>query len=428
LKISNFEQAVATLQKYIPLSREITGKNITLERMTPLMAAVGNPQDNLKIVHLAGTSGKTSTTYYVTELLIAAGQKVGTTVSPHIDSITERVQINGLPLSESEFTTGLIEFLDLVVKAKLEPTYFEILIAFAYWYFAKVKVDYAVIETGLGGLHDGTNVASSRDKVCIITDIGYDHMHVLGNTLSSITRQKAGIIWPGNKVFMYRQADEITNEITAWCNDKKAQLTLLDQPHLQQVAIEVKNLKNLPAYQQRNWLLAHAAYDYVAARDGLANLSPDELEHALSVQVPARMDVRSINGKTVVMDGAHNGQKMRAFVSSFILLYPDKKATVLLSLKKCKEYDEVLPLLLPITDKLIVCDFTSVQDTHISSVDTEELAQAARKAGFENISVIADLNEAYNLLQSQTKDIAVITGSFYLIGELRNNFKELKNA
>ncbi len=428
VKILNFQEAVDALTKYIPLSREITGKDITLKRMIPLMAAAGNPHEKLKIVHIAGTSGKTSTTYYITELLVAAGQKVGTTVSPHIDSVAERVQINGVPLSEETFCDALSQFITIVEGVKLDPTYFELLIAFAYWYFDKAGVDYAVIETGLGGLHDSTNVAANPDKVCVITDIGYDHMHVLGKTLASISAQKAGIIHPENAVFMYRQVDEVTDVISEWCTSVGAKLNLLDQAIITTSAQGFAGLNLLPYFQQRNWLLAYEVCKFIAYRDSLPRPTFEAFEHALAVQVPARMDIRKINNKTIIMDGAHNVQKMEAFVSSFQQLFPGKKATVLMSMKAGKEYSDVLPLLLPVANTLIICNFKSVQDTHISAADTDKLAEAAHECGFTNVITERNIDKAYRRLINGDEKLGIITGSFYLIGELRQKYGELKDA
>src|SRR5690606_38872097 len=120
-------------------------------------------------------------------LLAAAGQKVGMTVSPHVYEVNERVQINTKPLAETQFCRELSRFLNIIQSSGVRPTYFELLVAFAYWEFAEQGVDYAVIEVGLGGLLDGTNVVARDDKVCIITDIGFDHTSVLGKTLSAIT-------------------------------------------------------------------------------------------------------------------------------------------------------------------------------------------------------------------------------------------------
>ena len=173
MAIRTIEEAEAALLPYVPLVAQLTGKATTLERaIIPLMALAGNPQDRLKTVHIAGTSGKTSTSYYIAALLGAAGKTVGLTVSPHVDSITERIQINGQPLPDAEFCQELETFLDIVKQAPQPPSYFELLYAFALWVFGRRHVDYAVIETGMGGLYDATNVATRADKVCVITDIG----------------------------------------------------------------------------------------------------------------------------------------------------------------------------------------------------------------------------------------------------------------
>lgn len=142
-QIRNLQEIEAELAKYVPLVKETAAKNITLDRMRPLMTAVGNPQKRLKIIHIAGTSGKTSTAYYISSLLTAAGKKTGLTVSPHVDSVLERVQIDTKILTEKEFASALSEFMTLVENSKLQPTYFELLVAFAYWYFEKTGVDYA---------------------------------------------------------------------------------------------------------------------------------------------------------------------------------------------------------------------------------------------------------------------------------------------
>ena len=159
----------------------------TLDVMKALMEHLGNPQNQLRVLHVAGTSGKTSTAYYCAALLKEAGKKVGLSVSPHVDTVNERLQINGQPMPEAEFCKVLSEFLDVVAESGIKPSYFELLVAMTYWEFARQKVDYAVIEVGLGGLRDGTNVIERADKVCLITDIGLDHTEILGHTLTKIT-------------------------------------------------------------------------------------------------------------------------------------------------------------------------------------------------------------------------------------------------
>lgn len=417
--------AEALLAGYVPLSKQITGKDLTLARMVPLMAAVGNPERKLRIVHVAGTSGKTSTAYYIAALLEASGKKVGLTVSPHVDSVRERVQVGGQPLTEQQFVAGLSEFIDLIEGAGLQPTYFELLVAFAYWYFKRAGVDYAVIETGMGGWQDGTNIAQNNDKLCIITDIGMDHMHVLGNTIAEIARQKAGIIWPGNTAIMHRQDEEVLGVVSDWCNEHEADLRVLEPDEIAQGKLDVHAL---PEFQARNAQLAYAALEWLAQRDGLAMPGKSELHEALSIQVPGRMDKVKVNGLTIVMDGAHNEQKTEAFVSSFKKMYPGRKVPVLLSLKQGKEFAAVLPLLKPITSVLVLTVFNGTQDLPAVAISPEVLASAAKYLGYTEVIVESNQDRALHLLEERAEGLCVITGSFYLLGQLRANHPELRRG
>lgn len=414
--VTTLDEAEQLLARFVPLSRNVTGRDITLNRMRPLMELLGNPEKRLKIVHVAGTSGKTSTSYFIANLLTLAGQKTGLTISPHIDSVTERVQINLQPIGEYEFTRALNEYMQILESSNLEPTYFELLISFAYWYFAKVGVDYAVIETGMGGLHDGTNVADNPDKVCVITDIGLDHMNILGSTVSEIAKQKAGIIHAGNKVFMFEQTDEISNVIQEQVEQVGADLSVIPDES------DTEMPDDLPEFQARNWNLAFAVFDYIKNRDELTHTN---IEQSLKTVVPARMDIVNAQGKTIVMDGAHNEQKMQAFVNSFQQLYPDIKVPVMLALKQGKELAAVLPLLKPLTSKLIVTEYKPGQDLPIGPIDAEELKAAASRFGFEDSEAVRGINEAYSKLLECEGDVAIVTGSFYLIGQLRAGHKEL---
>lgn len=418
MSLHTFQDVEDALAKYIPATRLITGKDITLVRMKPLMQKLGHPERKLKIIHVAGTSGKTSTCYYLSALLQAAGKNVGLTVSPHVVTINERLQINLQPLPEKEFSAELEEFLKLINNVEPEPTYFELLIAFVYWYFAKIKVDYAVMETGLGGLHDATNLASQPDKVCVITDIGFDHMHVLGNKLSQIATQKAGIMHRGNQVFTYGQSDEVDDVFKNYALEQGATLNMLSELKIRKAFEDSEVFKTLPNFQQRNWLLANQVFKYVGQRDTLPALSETKLNDTMRVQVPGRMDVRTVNGKTVILDGAHNEQKMQAFVASFQKLYPGKKAAILLGLKEGKEYESVLPLLKPICSQLVVTSFATTQDLPIRAIKPSILAEAAQKLKFSNVVVEPNTQKALDLLMNSKADTVVVTGSFYLLGNL----------
>ena len=209
-KIRTIKDAEKALFPYIPLVAQLTGKDTTLERVKPLASLAGHPENQLKVIHIAGTSGKTSTAYYMAALLRAAGKNVGLTVSPHIDSITERVQINGRPLPDEQFCSELEQFLKIVKTAPQAPSFFELLYVFSLWVFARAKVDYAVVETGMGGLFDATNIVTRPDKICIITDIGLDHTHILGDTVELSPSRRSELSIATTRYLC------ITNPKTSW--------------------------------------------------------------------------------------------------------------------------------------------------------------------------------------------------------------------
>lgn len=411
MTIRNLDEANRVLFDYVPLVAQVTGTDMTLARIRPLMQLLGDPQERLRVVHIAGTSGKTSTAYYMAELLKAAGKKVGLTVSPHIDTIRERVQIDGVPLREEEFCKLLGEFLEIIKAAVEKPTYFELLYAFAIWVFEGQHVDYAVVETGMGGLHDATNVITKAAKVCAITDIGLDHTHILGESLGEITAQKVGIVQPGNHLFMYEQDAEVMKVIAENLKSKQATLHLVKTATL---------ANHMPAFQQRNWILAHSVYEYLAKRDALPHLTRQALGKTMTLHIPGRMEIRQLHGKTLIMDGAHNAQKMSSFLDSFRQLYPNDRPVILVGLKDGKEYAEVVSALTAVANRVIATAFHTTQDLPVRSMSPEELAQAFSFAGIK-ASAISEQHEAYRALLNGDEKVCIITGSFYLLSQIRNN-------
>jgi dihydrofolate synthase/folylpolyglutamate synthase len=405
------------LRPYYEVAKQTTGKGITVERVARLMAHVGNPEQSLKVIHIAGTSGKTSTTSYIAALLTAAGQKVGHTVSPHISSLTERVQIDGKPLPDQKFFELLGEFLELVADAPETPSWFELIIAFALWVFAKEKVDYAVLETGMGGLHDATNVCNLPDKICVITDIGLDHTQWLGSTRVQIAGQKAGIIHPGNVVLMYEQSPEIMQVVKFKTNQtKRAELYVQHQDLLANVYGHDIDA-DLPLYQHRNWLLAYATYRYLVRRDGLPLLATEALKHTQTI-VPGRMESVRVGNKTVILDGAHNAPKMQAFIDSFQGRYGKRKVPVLLALKKDKEEADIGPIIAKISSQIIVTAFHGSQDWPVEAQDPEHLAEAMSNF-VEDVRVTENATDGLHELLATDDDLVVVTGSFYLLSEVK---------
>lgn len=409
MQIQTFDQVVKLLSTYIP--RKNPGA-YSLDLMNRLMAQLDYPQNSYKVVHIAGTSGKTSTAYYVADLLKQTGNKVGLTVSPHVDQINERVQINLVPLPEMQFCSEITSFLEIVNKLSIKPSYFEFMAAFAFWEFARQKVDYAVIEVGLGGLLDGTNVIDRPDKVCLITDIGLDHTQVLGNTISSIATQKAGIIQPHNTVFCYDQNPTVTGIIKSKSAEQKAEVHIVRPGQLK---------GDIPLFQERNLNLALQTVEYITQRDSLTALTDEMVNKVKSIVIPARMERIIVGDKIVIIDGSHNVQKISKLVESFNYLYPNQEAAVLMTVIQDKSVvlDDIMTLLAPITSALIVTEFSSQQDLPKKSVAGETIIASAEKVGIRSSILEKDPAKAFKLLIDSNQSVLLVTGSFYLLNFIR---------
>ena len=412
-EITNLNDAVRALTEFVPSSRSTSP--YTLDRMRALLAFFGNPQDKLRIIHVAGTSGKTSTSYYTAALLHVIGQKVGLTVSPHVVAVNDRVQINLLPLPEAEFCRDLGEFLKHIKSSGITPSYFELLVALAYWEFARQEVNYAVVEVGLGGLVDGTNVVNRADKVCIITDIGLDHVNVLGHTLAEIASQKAGIIQPHNAVFVHRQADEVLDVIQKVCERQAATLHIIEP---QEISAE---LSFLPLFQQRNFTLAQAAANYVIERDHLPELKPSQMIRAAQTNIPARMEVFHHDEKTIILDGAHNPQKLHALIESIRAQFSDQPVAAVISFAAGDEYRlaGALQEITRLCQHIIITSFSGKQDEPKSSIKTEILAKLLDQQDFHNYEIIAEPEQAFTTLLARPEPLLLTTGSFYLLNHIR---------
>lgn len=421
MEINNFQDAHKVLKSFIPISQERGA--YTLDRMQRLMQGLGNPQNSYKVIHVAGTSGKTSTCYYIASLLKETGSKVGLTVSPHVDEINERVQINLQPIPEARFCRQLQKFIKLAEATDTNPTYFELLVAFAYWQFAQDRVDYAVIEVGLGGLLDATNVVNRGDKVCIITDIGLDHTEVLGKTLPEIASQKAGIIRPHNSVFMYEQYQEVLDVVREVCQAQSAKL------HEIWPLKSAELPKRLPLFQRRNWYLAFCVYKYVAERDDLPKLSEQQLANSTAIKIPARMETILTKNKTLIMDGAHNAQKLQTLFKSIKAQYPKQEIVALISLKHTKgmRTQTSLDVIVKYISWLGITAFSGEQDTPYKSVDTAKIAERCHMMGFDRWEIIDDPEQAFRQLLKRSEPILLITGSFYLLNHIRPIIKRLSS-
>lgn len=409
-RLETLEEATNTFLQYSSATME---KEYRLARMRQLMALLGNPQEQLRVIHIAGTSGKTSTAYFIRGMLEAAGQRTGLTVSPHITAINERVQIGGQPLDEERFLDYTNQFFALLAASELRPTYFELLIALAYWIFAREKVSYAVIETGLGGLLDGTNVVSRPDKVCVITDIGLDHTEILGNTIAEIAFQKAGIIHPRNHVCMLRQDPEVMKVVGESIRQQDASLTVAAPTDI--------TMLDLPMFQQRNWTLAAAVFGYVQKRDSLPALDAAQLVSVSRQTPPGRAERYHYRGKTIILDGAHNPQKLRALCQS--LAAEGVHSAAVLANFVVAPSDKItasLQLLRPLASRLIIPGFAIGQDLRgRHSVPPQQLADLAMAHHIPLARPQPDLTKAFQNLLDSPEDTLLITGSLYLVSLVR---------
>jgi dihydrofolate synthase/folylpolyglutamate synthase len=405
--IRSLAEADLVLEQFWP--RNMARYAYTTEHVERFMEYLGNPQDKPRSVHIAGTSGKTSTAYYTAALLQQAGKKVGLLTSPHIESLNERVQVNLTPLPEVEFCSELTIFMGLMEKSGITLTYAEILYGFGYWEFVRQRVDYIVIEVGMGGLLDATNVINRADKVAVITDIGMDHVHVLGETIGEIAAQKAGIIRLHNAVFCHSQGPEVMEQIKTASIQKQADLHVVEQ--------DDRTPKDLPLFQQRNFSLALEAAHFALKKAGDQQLSEVKILEASKIHIPARMEIFERKGKTIILDNAHNPQKLHALAESLLAKFGDRQniaAMVAFVQTKGRNIDDMMAEIKPMAGHLII---TEIPDNkHHTPRPVEEIVAAYDG---DNAEVIKDSSMALEALFARPEPILLVTGSMYLMEYIR---------
>ena len=382
------------------------------------MAHLRNPQDAVKVIHIAGTSGKTSTAYYVRALLEAAGARTALTVSPHIETIRERVQVGGQPLDEAKFVAYFNAFYPLVHTFDPQPTFFELMTAFFYWICREERVDYAVVETGVGGRLDATNTVSRPDKVCVLTPIGYDHTDILGETLPEIAGEKAGIIQPYNTVFSAVQEAAAAAVFEQVAGERQAKLSVVSAP------VD----ETLPAapFLQQNFQLALAVVQFIAGRDGLT-LPSDLSDPARILQettVPGRFETYHVGDVTVLLDGAHNPQKLTALFGT-LTERKQQPAVVVAAFSEAPRRK-----ILKCVD--LVVSFALRTNFTVFTVQRDVLRRSVPLDGLRGLtpygSYFADPMDALDNALRGSEPYIVVTGSLYLVSVLRPYVQQLASA
>lgn len=376
-----------------------------------ILEILGNPQNQIPAIHIAGTSGKGSTAYYATSLLNRAGYTTGTLVSPHIASVAERSLINGQTLPEQEYLHYFQVFANLCVAHNLHLSYFEFLTIFSFWLFKKIDVNYIIIEVGIGGRLDTTNVISRSPTVRVITDIGLDHTELLGNTLTEITQEKAGIIHQNDSVVMNRQASEIETVIRQHAESQNSQLSIASP-----VASDF--LKILPDFQQRNWALAYRAVEKRLALDKKPPLPKEVLKKSIHITIPGRLEKRIIDGVNIIFDVAHNPQKIRALVDSLRKLYPDKKPIFVVAFGQNKHSSmaESLAIIDNLAQLAYATTFSANYGKNHRNVPPETIQHLMKSA----VEIEHNPNKALEKAIKKARQLdtyVVVTGSFYLVSE-----------
>ena len=402
-----------------------------LERIRTLLHALGDPQKELKFVHVAGTNGKGSVCAYLASVLRCAGYRVGLCTSPFLEDFRERIQADG-ELIPPEVLGELTELARPAAEAMEDhPTEFELITAVAMLYFRRCRCDIVVLEVGLGGALDASNVIDVPEAA-VITAMGMDHAAILGPTLADIAAAKAGIIKPGGTVVSFGGCPEADAVIRERCREQGAQLTEVDFSRLRVVGtgLDGTDLEFAPygalhvplvgLYQAKNAAVAVTTVEVLEKRGW--EISRRALEQGLaSVCWPGRLEVVRRTGPVILRDGAHNAHGMAATVESLRALFPGKKLTILMGVMADKDVEDMLKLLAPIAGQVF-----TVRPESPRAMPAEELAALVNRYGVPAVpcaGVAAGLQAA---AEAAGADGAVCAlGSLYLVGEVRRAAERL---
>lgn len=405
------------------------GSRPGLERVRQLLALLGDPQDTLRFVHVAGTNGKGSTAAMLAAILRAAGYRTGLYISPFLERFNERMQVNGEPITDAELAAVCDRLQPRVAKMADPPTEFELVTAAAFQWFADRQCDIVVLEVGLGGRLDATNVI--RAPACaVIANIGLDHTAVLGDTVAQIAFEKAGIIKPGTRVVSYQQAPEAAAVLRDVCRERGVPLTEADFAAIEPLADSVDgqvfryrggaalSLPLLGAHQRNN---AAVALETVGAlRDAGWNIPDDAVRAGLrTVAWPARFEILQ-RAPWFVLDGGHNPQCAETVAANLAHYFPQKRKILLIGLLADKDYSEMTDILAP-----QAAAFVTVTPESERALPADALAEHLRRYG-KPVAACATVPAGVEtaLSMAGADDVVCATGSLYMAGEIRRQFRK----
>jgi dihydrofolate synthase/folylpolyglutamate synthase len=402
-----------------------------LDRFHAFLEALGNPQNAYPTVHIAGTSGKGSTATMMAAVLQAAGKRTGLHTKPHLSSVTERARVDGITIPEEDFGDLIGEMQSAIDAVSFEygrPTYYETLLALAFLWFARSNVDVAVIEAGIGGTLDGTNVL--RPRVSVITNVSLDHTDILGETVEDIARDKAGIAKPGIPLVTFVRDPSARRVIESACAEAGAPFVAVEdtvtiEPRRGElygqsfglVSPEERYEISLPVlgdFQQENAATAVRALELLGP-----DLRPnrEQIEAGLArTVIPGRMEFFPSH-PSVVFDIAHNPDKAEHLAHALATTFPDKRFTFVIAVGESKDAANIIRPFLPIAASFVFTTFSTAGRT---SSRPQRLASIANELGTWG-RAISDPVEAFSVARrnADAESAIVVTGSTFVVAELR---------
>ena len=399
-----------------------------LERISDLMHRLGDPQQALRYIHITGTNGKGSTAAMLAAILREAGYTVGLFTSPHLRFYNERIKVNGQDISDEDLCAAAEAVKPVVDQMDTIPSEFERFTAMAFWYFCQQKCDIVVLEVGLGGQLDCTNVIHAPEAA-VITKIGLEHTEYLGNTLEEIATTKSGIIKSGADVVLYGQSPEVEHVIRTRCAACGCSLRITDDSMLKRRGhdltgqwFDYRNRENLHirlfgTYQGSNAAVVLDTIDALCHRGW--KISESAIRRGLStVTWPGRFEVLQ-TAPLVLVDGAHNPNGVEALAQCLQEYLPDRKLTFVMGVMADKDYDKMLDIIAPLAKRFIAVTPNSHRSLASDRLQKEIRSRLHLPA--QDAKSVQD-GVALALEGCSTDDAVCIFGSLYQIGEVHTFF------